>query len=378
MQGYNPDYSGLLNAGAQQAQALGNLGAMGGQLLGQRRQQKQMQQYQQQQQQEVSDAIASGNPAMIAQASLKYPELADSIRKSFEFQNDATEDNFKATNFGIIAAPENTEQLLTDRVNFLESMGADATKPKARLEMYRANPEKFIETTRGLTAAAYPKEFSEYEKAVNAGKPEAMTAYQQATIDAKKVDQDLRRLEIEQKRLDAQYKRETDKLKRSELEQEIAANKVKSSELKQQDQSRISEAIVSAEQKKASIDELMGNSDYMDSISGFANYSKVPEMARTTVQNEAAAYLDNIKNSMTLKNLGVMTGPLTDTDIKIIASASSKLRAGMSEKVLKQELTKIKEAYDRVISNYKKEANQKGYSNGDSELSDDELMSMYL
>ncbi|AUR84596.1 coil containing protein [Vibrio phage 1.061.O._10N.286.55.C2] len=210
------------------------------------------------------------------------------------------------------------------------------------------------------------------------GQPEAMTAYQQATIDTKKVDQDLRKLEIQQKSLDAQYKRETDELKRSELEQKIEANKTKSSEAKQQDQSRISEAIVAAEQKKSSIDELVGNSDYMDSISGFANYSKVPEVARTTVQNEAAAYLDNIKNSMTLENLGVMSGPLTDTDIKIIASASSKLRAGMSEKVLKQELTKIQEAYDRVITNYQKEANRKGYSQGDSELSDDDLVSKYL
>ena len=378
MQGYNPDYSGLLNAGAQQAQALGNLGAMGGQLLGQRRQQQQMQQYQQQQQQDLQEAISSGNPAMIAQASLKYPELADSIRSSFEFQNDATEDNFKSTNFSIIADPANTEKYLTERVSFLESMGADATKPKARLEMYRSNPEKFIETTRGLTAAAYPKEFGDYEKAIASGKPEAMTAYQQATIDTKKVDQDLRRLEIEQKRLDAQYKRETDDLKRSELEQKIKANKAKSSEAKQVDQSRINEAMVSAEQKKASIDELINNSDYMDSISGFTNYSKVPEVARTTTQNEAAAYLDNIKNSMTLENLGVMSGPLTDTDIKIIASASSKLRPGMSEKVLKQELTKIQEAYDRVISNYQKEANRKGYSQDSAEISDDELVSMYL
>ncbi|AUR86850.1 coil containing protein [Vibrio phage 1.090.B._10N.286.48.F1] len=385
MQGYNPDWSGAMRASENSMRTMQNLGALAGEKFGemrsqnqQQQQQQQQQQYQQQQQQEVSEALASGNPAMVAQVSMKYPELSDSLRKSFKFQSDATEDNFKTTNFGIISAPENAEQLLTDRVNFLESMNADATKPKARLEMYRANPEKFIETTRGLTAAAYPKEFSEYEKAIGAGNPEAMTAYQQATIDTKKVDQDLRKLEIQQKSLDAQYKRETDDLKRSELEQKIEANKTKSSEVKQQDQSRISEAIVAAEQKKSSIDELVGNSDYMDSISGFANYSKVPEVARTTVQNEAAAYLDNIKNSMTLENLGVMSGPLTDTDIKIIASASSKLRAGMSEKVLKQELTKIQEAYDRVITNYQKEANRKGYSQGDSELSDDDLVSKYL
>ena len=108
------------------------------------------------------------------------------------------------------------------------------------------------------------------------------------------------------------------------------------------------------------------------------NYSKVPESLRTPTQNEAAAYLDNIKNSLTIKNLGVMSGPLTDKDIQIIASASSRLREGMGEEALKKELNTINDAYGRVVKNYKKEANRKGYETSADQLSDDDLLSKYL
>lgn len=355
MQGYNPDYSGLLNAGAQQAQALGSLGAMGGQLLGQRRQQNQAQQYQQQQQQEVSDALASGNPAMVAQVSMKYPELSDALRKSFEFQSDATENNFKSTNFGIIADPASTEQLLTDRVNFLESMGADATKPKARLEMYRANPEKFIETTRGLTAAAYPKEFSEYEKAVNAGKPEAMTAYQQATINTKKVDQDLRKLEIEQKQLDAQYKRETDDLKRSELEQKIEANKVER-------EAKTKETKDGLDSAYSGVIDTLNLADAIESHKGFSKAVGIQSAFPTFPGSDAAGVegmIETLSSQNFLNSIQNMKGmgALSDAEGKKLSSAVASLNTNMSESDFKKALNVIKgitrRGKQKIESSYK-------------------------
>ncbi|CAH9011692.1 putative DNA injection protein [Vibrio phage 199E37-1] len=366
MQGYNPDYSGLLNAGAQQAQALGNLGAMGGQLLGQRRQQEQAQQYQQQQQQEVSDALASGNPAMVAQVSMKYPELSDSIRKSFEFQNDATEDNFKSTNFSIISDPGNTERYLTERVSFLESMGADATKPKARLEMYRSNPEKFIETTRGLTAAAYPKEFSDYEKAIASGKPEAMTAYQQATIDTKKVDQDLRRLEIEQKRLDAQYKRETDELKRSELEQKIEANKVeRESKVAEKEQSKVQAVDFSNEVYDLATS--IANDPQLNDITGPVN-TMLPTVSGKS--QDLINKAERLESMLTKENLGLMSGVLTDKDIQMLRSISSGINVTDGG---------IKGSYEGTKKRLMQIADKiKSATGNRSNLSDDELLSKYL
>ncbi|AUR85659.1 coil containing protein [Vibrio phage 1.079.O._10N.286.45.E9] len=326
MQGYNPDWSGAMRASENSMRTMQNLGALAGEKFGemraqnqQQQQQQQQQQYQQQQQQEVSEALASGNPAMVAQVSMKYPELSDSLRKSFEFQSDATEDNFKTTNFGIISAPENAEQLLTDRVNFLESMNADATKPKARLEMYRANPEKFIETTRGLTAAAYPKEFSEYEKAIGAGNPEAMTAYQQATIDTKKVDQDLRKLEIQQKSLDARYKRETDELKRSELEQKIEANKdERESKVAEKEQSKVQAIDFSNEVYDLATS--IANDPQLNDITGPVN-TMLPTVSGKS--QDLINKAERLESMLTKENLGLMSGVLTDKDIQMLRSISS-------------------------------------------------------
>ena len=319
MQGYNPDYSGLLNAGAMQANALGNLGRAVGGLIGQNRKQSQMQQDNAIRQKEVSEALQSGDPFTIAQTSIKYPELADELRKSFQFQNAATEDNFKNTNFAIIANPENAEQLLTDRVNYLESVGADATAPKARLEMYRANPEGFIETTKGLTAAAYPKEFNAYQSAVNAGKPESMTAYQQATIDTKKTDQDLRRLEIEQKRLDAQYKRETDELKRSELEQKIETNKAE----QQAKATEKEQAKVNAQNFSNEVYDLatsIANDPQLNDITGPVN-TMLPTVSGKS--QDLINKAERLESMLTKENLGLMSGVLTDKDIQMLRSISS-------------------------------------------------------
>ena len=111
----------------------------------------------------------------------------------------------------------------------------------------------------------------------------------------------------------------------------------------------------------------------MSSLTGYTG--RIPAVTTTGV--EAETYLDNIKNSMTIDNLGVMSGPLTDKDIQIIASASSRLRSGMSETALNKELNTIKKAYDRVVSNYQKESNRKGYKQESGNLSDAQLLDMY-
>ena len=171
----------------------------------------------------------------------------------------------------------------------------------------------------------------------------------------------LQQAQIENKEQDTAIKKEKYEAEKEEKRQKVEEKRREKEEEKAQDKQRIDDAIFSAKENQRVIDELLGNDDYMDSISGLLNYSKVPEAARTPNQVEAAAFLENIKNSMTIDNLDAMSGPLTDSDIKIIAAASSRLMPGMSKKALKKELNIIKNAYARVIKNYKKEANRKGY-----------------
>lgn len=162
MQGYNPNWGGLLSATAQQSQALGQLGGLAGQTIAQNRAQAQATERQNQAQTEISGAIQSGDPNQIAQVSLKYPQMSDAIRSAFNFKNDATEKNFLDTNFKILSDPQNAEKYLNERANYVQSIGGDPTETLGRIQMLKSNPEQFIKTTEGITAATSPERYRSY------------------------------------------------------------------------------------------------------------------------------------------------------------------------------------------------------------------------
>ena len=205
------------------------------------------------------------------------------------------------------------------------------------------------------------------------GKQEQISPYEQAKLEGENQDRELRRQEIELRRLESEQKRAKTSQEQEAKSQQIEQKRKEVDEAKAQDKTRIDNGINTATQNKQVIDDLLNNDDYMSSLTGYTG--RIPAVTTTGV--EAEAYLDNIKNSMTIDNLGVMSGPLTDKDIQIIASASSRLRSGMSETALKKELNTIKKAYDRVVSNYQKESNRKGYKQESENLSDAQLLDMY-
>lgn len=351
---------------ADYSQAFGNL-SQGLSNLQQQQQLKAQQSQQQQMTTDIQDAVNSGDLNRIADMSIQYPEMAQNIKNAVGFKNEATEENFKNTAFKILSDPENTEKYLVERAEVVKQQGGDPSQTLKEIEAFKANPQRFLQTTEGVAASMYGQDYKNWYDSMNRTDPNApkpMTEYQSEMVRQKDAEMGIRKAELENKKLESQLKRETDQLKRQEVEQKIASNKVKQSEAKVADQQRISDGIYTAEQNKASISDLLKNDDYIDSLTGYTG--RAPALTDTGV--EAQAYLDNIKNSMTIDNLKVMSGPLTDKDIQIIASASSRLREGMSKKALQSELMKIDNAYSRVIENYQKELKRKGYSNQESEF----------
>lgn len=162
MQGYNPNWGGLLSATAQQSQALGQLGGLAWQTIAQNRAQAQATERQNQAQAEISGAIQSGDPNQIAQVSLKYPQMSEAIRSAFNFKNDATEKNFLDTNFKILSDPQNAEKYLNERASYVQSIGGDPTETLGRIQMLKSDPEQFIKTTEGITAATSPERYRSY------------------------------------------------------------------------------------------------------------------------------------------------------------------------------------------------------------------------
>ncbi|MEL7286260.1 MAG: hypothetical protein AAGJ57_01480, partial [Pseudomonadota bacterium] len=129
MQGYNPDYSGLLGAGAMQANALSQLGQAGGNLIAQQRQRRATDELIGR----AREAISTGDPAVISELMITNPELAGSVQNAINFQSDATKRNLVDSIEGILANPANAEQILESRVAQLTESGADPSQTLAAL-----------------------------------------------------------------------------------------------------------------------------------------------------------------------------------------------------------------------------------------------------
>lgn len=66
--------------------------------------------------------------------------------------------------------------------------------------------------------------------------------------------------------------------------------------------------------------------------------------------NAIRAKINNIKAMLTIENMGIMKGVLSDSDMKVITSASTALDSSTDEKSFDQELLKIKEIAQKVIN----------------------------
>jgi hypothetical protein len=74
---------------------------------------------------------------------------------------------------------------------------------------------------------------------------------------------------------------------------------------------------------------------------------RLPTLRKGTADFEA--YFNNVKSLLTLENLGLMKGVLSDTDIKILQQAASPLTLNMSEAGFKREVTKLESVIDKAI-----------------------------
>ena len=339
-------------------QALQNLGGSVTGLF-----QQQQAQQQQQAAQDRRNQFATGLQSALGSESYiqdltglmaRFPEYAEEARKVYGFTNDQTEQIARQGYLNAYRNPEQATQILNETVNQISAAGGN---PMMTAEDAMSLQGKSPEEIRRELATGMIMIDPKIGNQLLGQQAKPMTEYQKIQTDLRKQEIDLKKLEAEERALERKIKRETDEVKKENLITEQEAKRKESNEAKAKDQSRISDAIYFAEQKKNVIDDFINDEDYVDLIAGKSGLTySFREKAR-----EADRDFDNIKNSMTIENLGVMSGPLTDKDIQIIDSATNRLTKGMSREKLIKELNTIKSAYDRVIKNFNKEANRKGY-----------------
>lgn len=122
-------------------------------------------------QQELQEAIASGDPNQIAFVSMKYPDLSKQIQDTFKFKNDTTKANFTQSMRDIISGGD-PEQILTARIQQIQSQGGDPTHSIQELESYINNPENYVKKVETAYALEDPKGYQAFKSATSVDTPE--------------------------------------------------------------------------------------------------------------------------------------------------------------------------------------------------------------
>ncbi len=327
------DFSPLANIGMAYAQA---------------NKQKEAQAQQQQLVTKAQEIFKSGDMDAVAEFAIANPELGKTMLEMGGVRDEAAQKRM----IGLTQQLTTSQSPVEDLASYIqqgEAQGRDMSHSRGMLEKSGGNPEMLKKIAETSWAASDPTSYKSYRTSLPESE-QPMTAYQSAMIDQKKIDQDLRREEANLKREEMKLSRETDELKKEELKNKIDASRQKIEDATRAKQEASTTAINASSSLLSSIDNLANNEDYIDSLTGYRG--RIPT-ALTAEGVEADALLDNITNSLTLDNLKLMSGVLTDKDIELLKSAASGLKKGMGKERFKEVLQTIRGKVERGLNEKK-------------------------
>lgn len=340
----NPFYVDPGRGVGQQLGSLGSSLAGLGQIMRSRQQQEQELQARLVQQERMAEgreaiksAFQSNNPDAIAQTMIDYPELSDQLQGAMQFKSDATRQNMVKSAREIVLNPNNAQQVLTDRVKMIQDQGGDPTESILALKEFQENPDAALQSAKNLYAAYDPQGFKSYQAAQPQEAPQS-SPYQQAQIELKREDQRLREIE-------AQLKREDNDLKREKLQADVDLQKakVKDAQLKQDAAEGKKDASAEMASEAAKLArEIAGDKSFSNVVGTIDAMTPVVSGESQDLINKA----NRLQSLLTVDNLKLMSGVLTDKDISFLTNVASGLNiteGGIkgSEKGVKKRLEDI-------------------------------------
>lgn len=207
-----------------------------------------------------------------------------------------------------------------------------------------------------------------YKALVTDTQPEITTEYQQGMLDAKKVDQDLRREELELKKLQAEERQAKNDLDKEAKKVAIEEKQQKVESAKMQKAQQLTAATENSKSLVTIIDDILGENGgtgYVDKLTGWTGRNP---LTVTDEGKDAEVIFDQLTNTLTLDNLKLMSGVLTDKDIALLRSAASGLEKGMSESKFKSRLKTIRGNISKNLNRSEKEINKLGVDLGSNEI----------
>lgn len=296
------------------------------QALEQKRAEAQAAQAQAAQQQQIISSITN-NPNPSAQdfknAVLGLPkDQAEAAQKIWDMQNDDQKQNQLKLGSDIMSALNTGNESVA--MNLLKTRASaernSGNEQKARLyesyaEIAKTNPD-IVYKSIGISMSALPGGDKVIEGITKLGG----AGFKGQEIDIERQKLDLRRTENQLRAMESGLKRETNELKKEELQQNIEK---KRQDLDQKKREIVSESETSYKNTSNALaltDDILTNVD-IDAISGLQ--ALTPTVLPET--QDALNKVMQLKNQLTLDNLKLMTGVLTDRDIQVLSSAASGL-----------------------------------------------------
>lgn len=331
---------------------------------------------------QASEIMERGNPQEIAQFSMQNPEVGESMMGGIKFANEATRSNMRDSMQRIIAG-EDPERVIAERAQMVEAQGGDPSDTLRELERVRQDPDAYRKQVENVFAMSYPKEYEAFSKATGKGGGPKIGTYnprdytpQSFSEFTKTGDPAVLERYASQRSVDiggvphvfdparggyypasvsggGQQRPVTSRdVAESEAEitrgKESAKQDVKAQSPAEQREQRkaIKETrseLMGAEDTLGQIDNILGNEEYIDALTGVRG--KVPGVPGTPGFDAEVAF-DRLKNSLTLENLGKMSGVLSESDIKILSSEAGGIEPGMSREALIGRMNRIREVLE--------------------------------
>lgn len=357
-----------------------------GQMVDQRRQRDmamaQEQEAQAQQQaalQQASQLYAEGTPDQIAEFAIQNPQAGQLLQQQVGFRSEETQRNAMASMRDIMTSPQNTEAILKNRIAMVEEAGGDASETIEDLAEFQQNPEGYLESVEKGYAMMDPKGYSAYKQTMPQQQP-GLTPMQQATLQGKQMDRQLKMMEMEEKKLDRQLRRETDQLKRQEIEQKLATTSEKRQQAMQQKETQALDAYQAGQDTLNLISEIENHEGFDDLIGAKGASSGFGLFDTPVGGSDAAGLLGKVETLQSKNFMNAITqmkgmGSLSDAEGKKVAAAVSSLSPDMSEKDFKASLKTIRSITERGIKKQKKILGDKAPA---ETLDDDSLINKYL
>lgn len=336
-------------------------------------------------QQALTEAVQSGDPAAMRNVITQFPEVAERATQAFGFTNDQSEAAAREAYRRALSDPENAAQHIQQGIQQVSSVGGRPSMMTRDFQMLQENPEAALKSIRsGYAALASDQEYDAMFGGQGGSGPQFgtvnprdWTGESMAKFEKTGNWGDLVRYEskrnvdiggvphvfdpsiggyVPASRSGApggQPGAEPDVITAEDVagseatiagataraKQDVKADSPEERRRSREAVESVRSELSNAQDTLQQIENLTGNREYIDALTGLSG--KTPAVPGSTKYDAKVAF-DQFRDTLTLENLGKMSGVLSETDIKILSSAAGGIEPGMSEEAFTDRMDTIR------------------------------------